>query len=388
MTKKTLRNTFRAGLLAAALLLLGGTLSQAGKPGGGGGGGSVPAGRIYFQVNSILTNSLFTFEEFSGNWSMLADGSNKTLVPNHSFGGEPNRNRQANGSWILSADAVSGAYPNGVPRRELYATHEASGVKVPLTDDPAVQHFTITASQRWAHDDSFISFAAVTWTAVTFGGNFTDDSGQQWLAEAAVFVAVVDWTTGVPDVAVPAALLPAGVFFETAGAIETSYFRPDVVSLDWAPSGNRAVIEKAAQDLSTGSSPRSLFVVSFDALGVMTDIVPLGHGREPEWSPNGLKITYVARNGDLAPNDVIWTVNPDGTGLFQVTSSAQNYDSDPHWSPDSAHLAFTRAKQSNQRASTIYLKNVMRALATGGSPVDLTKDLDDNAYAAYANAWR
>jgi hypothetical protein len=385
MTTKMLRTTFLAGLLLATVCLLGGTLSQAGKkPGGGGGGGAVPAGRIYFQVNSIVSNSgpgPDTLEEFSGNWSMLADGSNKTLVPNYPYAGEPNRNRSNNGNWLLSVEAVAGTYPNGRSRQELFATFETSDpsnpLKIPLTNDPYVMPWSAI---RWAHDDSFVSFAAVTWTAVASGGNFTDDAGQQWLAEADVLVAPVGWSTGLPDAEIPVAVLPVGL----NGTTSEGFWDPEVVALDWSPAGDELVIE-IEQDLS-GS--RSLCVVSFDAMGVMTDIVPLGPGRQPEWSPNGLKIAYSAPNGDLAPNNVIWTVNPNGTGLFQVTSSAQNYDFDPHWSPDSAHLAFTRLKQSNQKASTSYLKNVMRVPATGGSPVDLTKDLADDAYAAYARAWR
>jgi hypothetical protein len=390
MTTKTLRNTFLAGLLVATVWLLGGTLSQAGKPagkGGGGGGGSVPDGRIYFQVYEFEATPFGTIQVFSGNWSMKADGSLKTFVPNYPRFGEPNRNRSVNGAWILSAEEVDGTYPNGLPRRELFAVEEFSAdpdnpVKIPLTNDLAVM-MQQNATIRWAHDDSFISFAAVTWTAVASGGNFTDDFGQRWLAEADVFVACVDWSTGLPEAGVPVSVLPVGLFHPRAGAPIDSYTVTDVGSLDWAPSGDRLVIEKVSV-ATTGIVTHSLYVVSFDAFGI-SNIVSLGFGAAPEWSPNGLKIAYVADNGDLAPNNAIWTVNPDGTGLFQVTSTAQNYDGHPHWSPDSAHLAFTRAKQSNQKATTTYLSNVMRVPAAGGSPVDLTKDLDDNAY---ASAWR
>lgn len=369
-------------LLAASLVFVAGRAAVlAGKPSGG---GSVPPGRIYFAVHDILESPFGAYELFSGHWSMKADGADKRQEPAMPYRAEPSRQLHG-GRWFLSSAEVVGgtSFPNGQPQRELHATRDDGLGPVQLTNDPAVQ-VDYGYGIRWAFDDSFISFAAVTWTPVASGGNYTDAASQEWLVGAAIFRAALDWTGGVPVAASPVAVLDAGLYFETAGAVESFYVRPDVVNLDWSPSGAQVVYEQITQASPGGQETNDLWVAT---LGVAGEI-SLGRGRQPEWAPNGANIAYAARNGDLAPNDCIWTVHPDGTGLFQVTGTSQNYDREPSWSPDSAHLAFTRRKQSNQKASTSWLKNVLRVSAAGGTPTDLTRDLDDTLYSAYAAAWR
>jgi hypothetical protein len=236
----------------------------------------------------------------------------------------------------------------------------------------------------------------VTWTAVASGGNFTDDAGQQWLAEADVLVAPVDWNTGLPDAAIPVAVLPVGLEFLAGGdrGIGGDHFAPvtDVNSLDWAPSGDRVVIENISTDWTTGIDTHSLFVVSFDPWGV-TNIVPLGSGRTPEWSPSTttdrIAFWYNAdsfREPDGREN--VWLINPDGTGEVQLTDGG--LDNRPHWSPDGAHLAFTRVTQSNKKGLSVFYENVMRVPAAGGTPVNLTGDLGGTRTGASATAvaWR
>lgn len=382
---------YRALAITVVMAMFAATIAQfalAGKKpgGGGGGGGSVPPGHIYYGRYQLVEEFGYQRWDLVGYYNMLGDGSGKTAVPNFPdlWDVEPNRNPSINDSWVFSVGGVAESQqPNGQPARALFATHEATGLQVPLIDDPTV--IPRWDAIRWAHDDSFISFSAVTWTAVASEGNYTDSSGQQWLAEAAVFIAAVDWSSGAPAAGPLIHVLDAGIIFQPLD--QGFLFSPqsDVAALDWSPAGDELVFDKWTLDWTTGLEYHDLFVVAFDAAGNIANVVPLGPGRSPEWSPDGGRIAFSAPNIDVGPNNFIWTITPNGSGLAQVTSTASHRDYDPKWSPDSQQIAFTRVTQSNKRGTTTWLRDVLRVPATGGTPVNLTKDLSDNAA---VTAWR
>lgn len=343
--------------------------------------GESPPGKVYFVRYSP------DFAAYSY-WTMLGNGSEKSEVPSFPYAGEPNRKPNLNGAWFLSAQVVEGSYPNGAPRYELHATNELTGESVQLTENPRIQHFTIPTASRWSHDDSFISFAAVTWTPVELGGNFTDPLGQRWQVESGVYVASLVWLDGAPLAGSPIKVLSGGLYWESTGAQETFYARPDIASLDWSPSKDQLVFERIAQDLVTGREWHDLFVVSFGTDGEEPFTISLGPGRTPEWSPVASRIAYW-RHDAVASN--IWVVDPDGSNGVQLTSGGTGGpDSRPRWAPNGGHLAFTRSFHNRRRGSqgpyTVTTNAVMRVPATGGSVVNLTNDLDGNN--ADAVAWR
>ncbi|HVT40162.1 MAG TPA: DPP IV N-terminal domain-containing protein [Gemmatimonadaceae bacterium] len=93
-----------------------------------------------------------------------------------------------------------------------------------------------------------------------------------------------------------------------------------------------------------------------------------------------LSLTVVAgviANGKIAfkdGSDAIWTVNPDGTGLLQLTpgfplgAACTAADEEPRWSPDGTKIVFTRTKDGSQ---DIWVMN-----ADGSGQTRLTNDGD------------
>ncbi|PYT00818.1 MAG: hypothetical protein DMF63_05795 [Acidobacteria bacterium] len=66
-----------------------------------------------------------------------------------------------------------------------------------------------------------------------------------------------------------------------------------------------------------------------------TNVMDLGRGFDPVWSPDGTKIAY--GSGGVEVND-IWIMNADGSDKHQVTQNYLSYA--PAWSPDGSKIAF------------------------------------------------
>jgi Tol biopolymer transport system component len=102
-------------------------------------------------------------------------------------------------------------------------------------------------------------------------------------------------------------LTPAGMDLSSAGS--------------WSPQGNEIVFSGR---LSL-SQRRSIFVVHADGSGLRQIPIPGCDGttagcNEPVWSPDGKKIAFTMFLPQTGQSDV-YIVNPDGTGLYQVTRS-------------------------------------------------------------------
>ena len=77
---------------------------------------------------------------------------------------------------------------------------------------------------------------------------------------------------------------------------------------------------------------------------------------EPDWSPDGKSIvftSYTASDYRMLTSGEIYSINPDGTGLRQLTNNTYN-DRNPAWSPDGKYIAFVSSRQG-VGTSEIYL---------------------------------
>jgi hypothetical protein len=329
----------------------------------------VSPGTIYYADYTMVDFNNNQFPSFTAVYRMKGDGTGKTLVSTD-FPGDPSRLLHG-GRWMLDTRSVAGTYPNGLGRREIFATPIGGGAPVQLTDNPNVQPSYQTF---WSGNDSFISFSAVTWTSVAQDGNYTDtNTGNQWMADADVFRADLSWGSA-PIAGTPTAVLDVGERFNNWGSgIDIT---PDVVELDWSPAGTQLAYQKSVNNVDT------LHVTTFDNALNPLGTVNLGAGRAPEFSPNGSRIAFGAPSPDSPNLQAIWTVSPNGGGVVRLTRTAQMSDYNPGWSPDGKQITFSR--RSLPKGYQPGLADVMRMSATGGSPINLTKDQEY----AEVMAWR
>jgi len=82
-----------------------------------------------------------------------------------------------------------------------------------------------------------------------------------------------------------------------------------------------------------GGSPQ-IYIMRSDGSQAKRITFEGSYNTSPSWSPKGDKIVFSGRRG----TNQIFTINPDGTDLTQLTQNGNNED--PSFSPDGLHIAF------------------------------------------------
>lgn len=108
------------------------------------------------------------------------------------------------------------------------------------------------------------------------------------------------------------------------------------VSPSFSPNGRQIVFNS-----DRGGSPQ-IYVMDVDGTNLRRVTFQGNYNSSPRWSPRGDKIAFMCR---LAGNQIC-LINPDGSGLQQLTSLGSNED--PAWSPDGRHIAFTSTRMGRR----------------------------------------
>jgi TolB protein len=126
-----------------------------------------------------------------------------------------------------------------------------------------------------------------------------------------------------------------------------------------SPDGQQVVFESHPQGVSTQGT---IWKIRVDGSG-LTQLTRSADDREPNWAPAGDRILFQSlRSG----NWDIWTMATDGSDLVDVTHSVAE-DTDASWSPDGRFIVYSSNEGGLNLAALFVIP------AAGGAPVRVTQ---------------
>lgn len=126
----------------------------------------------------------------------------------------------------------------------------------------------------------------------------------------------------------------------------------------WSPDGKRIAY-------TAGGTPdkRELYVINADGSGVVQLTSFNSLVARPVWSPDSSKIVFTFQKGVAPENRYnVYITNADHTGLHALTTG-DTIDSGPVWSPDGSRIAFYSNLNSNQNSNTFVINPDASGLA-------------------------
>lgn len=231
------------------------------------------------------------------------------------------------GTWLAGDSRIAsfGADPNNPARAGLYSRRSADGGGlIRLTDAGTRADYPIQSSP----DGSKLLYFQPD------AKNQTSDSAPQDL-----FVVGADGS-GLTR------LTPPG----TTTAVVFSYD-----SVSWSPDGTQVAVA-AAHGPFWHTTTHSVYIASADGSSFKR-VGPLGDIWDAVWSPDGRWIAFSMASQATGGLFELYLMHPDGTGVRQLTSSTRGlFSLHPTWSPDSSQLLFHRGT-SNPNLTNIWSIN-------------------------------
>ena len=154
----------------------------------------------------------------------------------------------------------------------------------------------------------------------------------------------------------------------------------------WSPDGQQ-IAYALLTDCSSGGDNADLDIWKMGADGSNPTQLTSGgtcsggtlsNEDQPDWSPDGTKIVFRSDRGhEDTFLEEIYTMNPDGTQVTQVTDNvpSSGLSSNPSWSPDATKIAFEYFDVGvNQQIRTINVDGTGQTLVTTNGPTGYARD--------------
>jgi hypothetical protein len=161
--------------------------------------------------------------------------------------------------------------------------------------------------------------------------------------------------------------VPDGISVMNSDGTGNQQLTSDGLEPAWSPDGKKIAFTQPAVTGGAGLPTRDIYTMNPDGTGI-TNLTRTEYWFDEDsasWSPDGSKLAFVRSQSGCCPE--IWTMNVDGTGLSRIGDSAPDKSGDrsPAWSPDGSKIAFT-SERGSYYATTIVVRD-----ATGENQIDV-----------------
>tara|TARA_B100001750_G_scaffold247479_1_gene273377 strand:- start:3076 stop:4680 length:1605 start_codon:yes stop_codon:yes gene_type:complete len=127
----------------------------------------------------------------------------------------------------------------------------------------------------------------------------------------------------------------------------------------WSPDGNSILFVSGIQN-----GYKSIYSMNLDG-SKLVKLTDKGDALRASWSPDGTKIVFDAHDYNGLGLWNIYIMNPDGSGVEQLTKADRSINVMPMWSPDGSKIAFASGRSGED--GEIYLIN-----ADGSNEIQIT----------------
>jgi Tol biopolymer transport system component len=277
-------------------------------------------------------NGKIAYSRGSDIWAMNADGSAQTNVTNTSGSGEGAAAWSPDGSKIafIRPDSVWSMNADGTAQTNLTASYvppcPSCEVVAPTGVDwsPDGIRLAFTNDNR-ACDDSIAAVAAVDADGtdvmpITCGGAVDNRiwSSPSWSSDGKLIA-----FTG-PHIADDSEIWTVGPDGSGLATVAADPSERERYGVDWSPDASKLVFMDIERFVP--APHLRMYTVNRNGTGITEIPGTVDVTDWPAWSPDGSKIVF-EKNGDIQ------TMNPDGTGVVNLTNTPTIIEGAPDWQP-------------------------------------------------------